>query len=1360
MSKLEQPFSKFGSLTAMGAKGAMGAAFVGLIGTTGCISDTDCGVCDPDKLVLESISGINYSNRKVHHLTDGVTKGKYFIEDISACEESEDATDETKAVRGAEEWCKLSPLVTWQGLEFVFNNLLDPTSIELVRKDPSNPQLFEIYDWKSQIAHIEGPVTRFNGDYFAQTGDVPDLITRSVNLTCVENLRDQGTAFSHDSDPAICNDFYEHDGEMIPLKMQVLARTANDQPDPDELPRINSYRGQSDFRAASCTAPDEGADTCCTVCDYELSVNVAKYGVDGGGTRRGPENALTCSPGGNVYEDCAEFVTDVIRDDELNRYSYEWNGAVDTFRLPLSDKIRETHPDLRAPGVEPDGVPCQSNADCSARLGGDPGAACIGTTAGGVTCDPETDGCGNMHCKAEWFVGCSDDSLCVDRRFKDKGAGACYIATENFQSCEPAPDSTCTTWDRGNRLARCDTGEFPDGVLAPEECCQVALGSAQDAAGCDPLFQSNIIPVPRFDRDRTLPEETRDCFCGDPEGQAPDCAAQIEEMCTAPWGSLERHDNTSNEGDYITRFITKQGGVIYDPALKGMLYLPADRGNQPRSLVETCADLAVTPDLIGRRNIQDGWRMHDDAFIETYENFDRGMCSASEYRVVFATDGEQLTDKVGNVLPSDKTTYVFQTPEFHVVPGTGFPTDNLRVGACDDFEMSLSNKYDLDPANLRKIELWQITRVDGMDKLGEDCDTSLQPECWTEDFVVAGGRNCTTDPEMVSTDTPPCLTVDVSLQREGNVRVEIDTVKFGIQLFNLESDPDQNSDQFGRELTGRYRMAIPGLEGVEHFDDLNLGDPADRAAYDNAFHDVCGMPLITKGGQSYTDFYYDFTVDEPKCKEDEDRDDVQLSCDNAKSHYNPLQEDQDVDGHGDVVDLCQLTPSDSNTADSDKDGIGNDCDNCRQTIDKYNLDMAMVDDPRMWVRNVPFQFDFDQDGIGDVCDNCVTVANCGVFNESNPHSVGVPVPYEEPGVCQTDANVDMIGEACIDPDTMLPLNDPDNAAGPIGFGMADDFDQDGIINSEDWCTRQPIAQDYAERVECTADEDCPINSVCAPTMANNTVRYCNHADSDGDQVGDVCDTCPYEANPMQVTDSGMQIDDEDGDFVGTGCETNASCNIRKDPRPYAFMEVSVEGSCCTTTYPGDGVAVQKPDGSWGCEGLCDPDGFPITRDCAPENEAIPGEDSPDGNKCRLLPPQVASLPGVVDLPAGCEDALAAAMLCAPSPANNFSCGNLAPTEVNGRLTLADVGGDDDLLWGKMCFLPQWDQDFDGVGDACDLCQFNYDPFNEPYVDDNTGKLWDNIGRFCAGQYAPDALCEAADPGGDDETGTEDTGTGG
>ena len=38
------------------------------VGTSGCIEDSDCGICDPDNLVLESISGINYASRKIHLL--------------------------------------------------------------------------------------------------------------------------------------------------------------------------------------------------------------------------------------------------------------------------------------------------------------------------------------------------------------------------------------------------------------------------------------------------------------------------------------------------------------------------------------------------------------------------------------------------------------------------------------------------------------------------------------------------------------------------------------------------------------------------------------------------------------------------------------------------------------------------------------------------------------------------------------------------------------------------------------------------------------------------------------------------------------------------------------------------------------------------------------------------------------------------------------------------------------------------------------------------------------------------------------------------------------------------------------------
>ena len=83
MSKPELRMDRLATTAALGA-------FVGLATlSTGCISDTDCGICDPDNLVLETLSGKNYADKKIQLLTDGVDQGKYYIEDIGACVETE-----------------------------------------------------------------------------------------------------------------------------------------------------------------------------------------------------------------------------------------------------------------------------------------------------------------------------------------------------------------------------------------------------------------------------------------------------------------------------------------------------------------------------------------------------------------------------------------------------------------------------------------------------------------------------------------------------------------------------------------------------------------------------------------------------------------------------------------------------------------------------------------------------------------------------------------------------------------------------------------------------------------------------------------------------------------------------------------------------------------------------------------------------------------------------------------------------------------------------------------------------------------------------------------------------------------------
>lgn len=322
-----------------------------------------------------------------------------------------------------------------------------------------------------------------------------------------------------------------------------------------------------------------------------------------------------------------------------------------------------------------------------------------------------------------------------------------------------------------------------------------------------------------------------------------------------------------------------------------------------------------------------------------------------------------------------------------------------------------------------------------------------------------------------------------------------------------------------------------------------------------------------------------------KCKADQDTDQKEFTCDNAPNHFNPDQQDLDGDGFGDIIDRCPTIFTDHNNADTDKDGVGNACDLCPRQLSFYN---GAVPVPfYMRVRNIPQQHDADADGIGDVCDNCVRTPNCLDYGDGpgdTPYAVGMPIDVESLD-CQGDIIDDNIGDGCVG--TELP-----GAAGEVGFGDDDDFDQDGLVNLGDACPRQPVAPR-----KCDGDEDCPDGARCAPA------GVCNHPDHDNDGVGDICDTCPEVANPEQVTEAGAKLDDPDGDFIGAACEQNAECFERSNPRRHGFYTVSAGGYCCTTIYDGP---------------ILDPDGKPLPVEAHG--------------------PQPA---GVFDLPAGCEAALAA-----------------------------------------------------------------------------------------------------------------------
>ena len=1320
-------------------RSALAAGLMGVLSltTSGCIEDSDCGICDPDNLILESISGINYASKKVNLLgpaCDGpncpgsVTSGTYFIEDIGPCEDTDEAKE---SPRGPDEFCKISPLVTAFGIEFVFNNLLDPTSIELVRKRPDNPQLFEVYDWKQRVLEIEGPITRYNGDFIKGGTDQPDQITRLVNLSCIDNLAAAGQGYSHEDyeDPETnpCNLLDPSTGK--PRKMF-------------ENGTIKSYAGITTTYSNSCDTPDEGADTCCSECDFLLSTQLAKYGLtpDGDPNARtradvqaflrnpnttlahiveqgldpsmfdyeaydGPaDGAIACDPDpttGDKYIQCANFVPWVNRDLEERTYRYGFCDPTDPgctpqeFKLPYYDQLRETHPGARPANLERKTAPCVATAQCRSAENGHnlPGTECVGHIDGdpGTACDPSvTEDCVEGFCVAEWFVTCRQQpdltgevGFCFDKRFSDRGVGACYRSNAEFDALCDEEGNNCQTAPGNTQLAFCDNNE--DGTMTAAECCQDSLGGGPD---CDPAFQ-NLTPVSNYSRNDNLPEPTRDCRCptsGNFNDVADDekCAAVLQIGCFDSEGNLR----PERAGQYAVKFVERPGGVIYDPAIKGFEFRPADTGNVPRATVEACAEARG---LIDDRNREDGWRANDVFITENFEEFDRAMCSGQEYTVQFAVpgDGQFVQDKVGNTLEG-KATYTFETPEFHVVPGSGFPTDNLRIGACDSFSVRVSNKYDMSPENVNKVQIWRVA-----ERNNTSPDNFLPPKDGCPEGPVAGGPGCATSAEQIEDDPcrPPCLTVDIADVAIGEVSVQIDPAEFGPILRTDNS----------------YRMSLPGLDSM-----ADLNGPEGQVAYQRAFWDACGMPLVL-GGASEVDYLYDFTVDKPKCKEDEDQDNVQLSCDNAPDFFNPDQRDTDGDSIGDVVDLCPtVAGSANNSADSDKDGVGNECDNCRQTINQYNKDEANPP-AYMLIRNVPFQLDTDQDGIGDVCDNCVHVANCEEYGPDNPYRVGDPIAFDDETNCNEDLNNDMVGDACEEDFDM------DIAAGPVGIGPDDDFDQDGIINIRDACPRQPLA----DAIACESDDECPAGRKCEMD------GICDHLDSDADDVGDICDTCVFTANPMQVMDGQMQEDDEDGDFVGRNCETNNACENRADPRPFGFYETQANGLCCTIAL----IATEDMDGNEllvnAITGnpLLDPDDLPVRVECSDAQQ--------EAGECRKLPSQVAATPGVLTPPMGCEEALA----------------GTAP-EDNRQLTPEDFGGDLQMLWDNLCFLPQFDQDYDGFGDICDLCPFDFDPLNRAFIDPN-GKVWPKDGAFCNGDYSIENKCGDEEP-----TGGTGTGTGG